>query len=316
MHFVDSEDSGRIESRHGGPVGNRQLVDNFERIRNELLSADIVVVSGDTTDSGTHDQWDAFLRTVNRIPGLARKILLVPGNHDLNYVASGADLLRTDTANFDGRSLRTAHFEGAARKLASASLSDAPESHSKLDVDNLFPSIRLEKSANGTTVAFVAINTVAPSITFMGNAIGRFLPGQIPAMVKRLQEQKYAVVIVGHHHPLPFFDSEKPARTFLGRISSVFIGAAMESIDGFRFLENLQSTIIHPVLYLHGHKHIFRSHVGHITGIRVCGAPSLLFGDESTGDINCIAVRHDVTIENDRLVFESSVIRTADRVPS
>ena len=305
LHFVEDDHSPRIESGNAGPIGNGQLMRNFDRLRGELISADIVVISGDVTDSGTRAQWSAFTEAVDGYPGLAEKVLLVPGNHDLNYVGS---ILRTDTADFYWRSLRNAHFDEVARGLAGAPVCDPPERISRIDVDDLFPSVRLEKSVEGATVAIVAINTVSPSITFGGNAVGRFLTGQTTAVVRRLQHERHPVVVVGHHHPLPFFDAATAPRSFLGRIRSVLQGAGMESVDGFRFLEELQAAVNQPILYLHGHKHIYRSHVDSVSGNRVCGAPSLLFGDESTGDSSCLAVRHMVTVENGRPVFASSVV--------
>lgn len=82
----------------------------------------------------------------------------------------------------------------------------------------------------------------------------------------------------------------------------------MEAVDGTRFLDQLEAAIIDPILYLHGHKHIYRLHVSRTTGLRICGAPSMLFGDESTGNGNCIAVQHEVKNQGRGLAFSTAPI--------
>ena len=56
---------------------------------------DLVLVSGDMTDAGTSVEWAAFLDVVAAHPVLAERMLILPGNHDLNIVD------RANPARFD-----------------------------------------------------------------------------------------------------------------------------------------------------------------------------------------------------------------------
>ena len=47
---------------------------------------DIVLISGDMTDAGLSVEWAAFLDAVEAHPALAERMLILPGNHDLNIV--------------------------------------------------------------------------------------------------------------------------------------------------------------------------------------------------------------------------------------
>src|ERR1700730_12244853 len=56
----------------------------------ELHASDpreVIVVSGDMTDAGRSSEWAELLDAVLRHPRLAERMLIIPGNHDLNIVA-------------------------------------------------------------------------------------------------------------------------------------------------------------------------------------------------------------------------------------
>ena len=67
----------------GGPSPN----DSFEKVWStadaSLSDADHILVTGDITDTGAAEEWYEFFRLVG---GLIDKLILVPGNHDLNIV--------------------------------------------------------------------------------------------------------------------------------------------------------------------------------------------------------------------------------------
>ena len=52
----------------------------------DLRPLDLVLVSGDMTDAGRSTEWAEFLDAVARHPGLAERMIILPGNHDLNIV--------------------------------------------------------------------------------------------------------------------------------------------------------------------------------------------------------------------------------------
>ena len=47
---------------------------------------DVILISGDMSDAGLAVEWAAFLDAVDCHPALAHRMLILPGNHDLNIV--------------------------------------------------------------------------------------------------------------------------------------------------------------------------------------------------------------------------------------
>ena len=96
VHVVGERYGFRLESGRSGPRGN-------ERLRRLLTELDAlharepldVVVSGDMTDAGRSTEWAEFMDAVMRHPRLAERMLIIPGNHDLNIVD------RANPARFD-----------------------------------------------------------------------------------------------------------------------------------------------------------------------------------------------------------------------
>lgn len=310
LHFVDGDTVSRVETHGHPPFGNGAVLERLDRLQDLLLRADVVVLSGDTTDSGTEVQWQHFLNAIGRFPGLCEKILLVPGNHDLNHVSPGLRVVQTDNSNFDGRQQRTKNFLKVWAQLGRNLRSGAGVSVAGCDIDGYFPEVQEVMLDAAGSLAFISINTVAPSINTLGNAVGRFITGPVLSAVQKYQHQGSAVVIVGHHHPLPHFDSPAPNRSALERLSAIAQGPFMEAIDGRHFLSHLSESLVAPALYLHGHKHIFRRHVDQDCGLYIAGAPSLLFGDESTRNEGRVAAVHRVTRERGYVEFISMPVDT------
>jgi len=107
LHVVGERYGFRIESGRGGPRGN----DRVERIMTRLevidrnQSLDFVLVSGDLTDAGLATEWAEFLDVLARHPALASRMVVVPGNHDLNIVHR-ANPARLDLPLSIGKRLR------------------------------------------------------------------------------------------------------------------------------------------------------------------------------------------------------------------
>ena len=45
-----------------------------------------VLITGDVTDAGISSEWGEFLEAAGNHPRLAKRMLMLPGNHDLNIV--------------------------------------------------------------------------------------------------------------------------------------------------------------------------------------------------------------------------------------
>src|SRR5262249_42982236 len=88
IHGVGERYGFRIESGRAGPRGN----DRFMRVMTRLAAIhathplDLVLVSGDMTDAGLATEWAEFFDAVAPHPALAARMIVLPGNHDLNIV--------------------------------------------------------------------------------------------------------------------------------------------------------------------------------------------------------------------------------------
>jgi len=97
----------RIESGRGGPRGNERVA----RLMARLASIDAtdpldhVLVTGDMTDAGRATEWAEFLDAISQHPNLAARMIVLPGNHDVNIV-DRANPARLDLPFSPGKRLR------------------------------------------------------------------------------------------------------------------------------------------------------------------------------------------------------------------
>ncbi len=118
IHVVGERYGFRIESGRAGPRGNERL--------NRLLALldsihasnplDIILITGDMTDAGRSAEWSEFLDALTAYPRLAERVLILPGNHDLNIV-DRANPARLDLPTSPNRKLRRLRFLSAADAL-------------------------------------------------------------------------------------------------------------------------------------------------------------------------------------------------------
>ena len=69
---------------------------------------DLVLVTGDMTDAGRSTEWAEFHEALRAYPWLAERILMVPGNHDVNIV-DRANPARLDLPGSPNKRLRKLH---------------------------------------------------------------------------------------------------------------------------------------------------------------------------------------------------------------
>ena len=88
VHVVGERYGFRIESGRSGPQGD----DRFRRLLRLLedihasAPLDVVLISGDATDAGRSARVGGVPRCAGRHPGIAARVLMLPGNHDVNIV--------------------------------------------------------------------------------------------------------------------------------------------------------------------------------------------------------------------------------------
>src|SRR5262245_7201620 len=107
IHMVRERYGVRIESGRSGPRGNERLRQALAQL--EVLNAKeplhAILITGDVTDAGRAAEWAEFLDALVCHPRLAERVLVLPGNHDLNIV-DRANPGRLDLPTSPNRRLR------------------------------------------------------------------------------------------------------------------------------------------------------------------------------------------------------------------
>lgn len=85
LHVTADENAGLVET--GEPMPDAVLCDVFAAIEEDAASCDAVLLTGDITDDGAASSWERFLKLCPS--GVRDKIILLPGNHDLNLQQGG-----------------------------------------------------------------------------------------------------------------------------------------------------------------------------------------------------------------------------------
>jgi hypothetical protein len=88
IHVVGERYGFRIESGRSGPRGNERLRQALKQL--EAIDAndplDAILITGDVTDAGRSAEWAEFLDALASHRQLAERVLVLPGNHDVNIV--------------------------------------------------------------------------------------------------------------------------------------------------------------------------------------------------------------------------------------
>ena len=303
VHVVGERYGFRIESGRAGPCGNGRLVCAMERLAtlHAVEPLDLVLISGDMTDAGISAEWAEFLDIVEAHPDLARRALILPGNHDVNIVD------RTNPARLDlpfspvktlrkmralsaiaavqGGRARVASFEGEtpgpALAVAIEPRRDALETFA--DTGGLRPSARLARLWNdlfplilppaeedGLGVALLDSN--ADTNFSFTNALGIITAAQALRLTAALDAHPKARWIVALHHHLAEYPM--PVDAFSERVGTALI-------NGSWFLRVLKP-FAERVVVMHGHRHI--DWIGACGRLRIISAPSPVMGppDEAT----------------------------------
>jgi predicted MPP superfamily phosphohydrolase len=296
LHVVGEQYGFRIESGRGGPRGNQRL----DRVMARLAAIhaadplDLVLVSGDMTDAGRATEWAEFLDAVALHPALAARMIVLPGNHDLNIV-DRANPARLDLPFSPGKRLRQmrtlsaiaavqgdrVHVVQAADQRGST-LNEALAPH-RLQIaafmdrgglrraaglgrlfDDQFPMILPPEPEDGLGVAI--LNSNAESHFSFTNALGLVSVEQthrLAAAIKASPKARWIVAL--HHHLLEY---PMPVATFSERVGTALV-------NGSWFVRKLMPFAARIVV-LHGHRHI--DWIGACGAIKILSAPSPVMG--------------------------------------
>jgi 3',5'-cyclic AMP phosphodiesterase CpdA len=301
VHVVGERYGFRIESGRSGPRGNERLGQVLARL--EAIHAtrpiDLILITGDITDAGRSSEWAEFFAALNQYPELAKRTLLLPGNHDLNIVdranparldlplspdrrlrqmraLSAMDAVQGDKVRVVD--LRTGQTGGklsdalAPHRSAIATFADTGRLRLSFGLEQLwssaFPMVLLPESEDGLGV--LLLNSNAETHFSFTNALGFVSAEQTHAVVSIVRRNpKTHWIVVLHHHLLEYPTTVK---AFSERIGTALI-------NGTWFVRELQF-LGSRVVVMHGHRHI--DWIGHCGAIRIASAPSPVM--EATND--------------------------------
>jgi hypothetical protein len=317
VHVVGERYGFRLESGRSGPRGNERLARLLARL--DLLHAndplDAIVLSGDMTDAGRSSEWAEFLGAVLSHPRLIERMLIIPGNHDLNIVdrANPARLDLPTSPNKRLRKLRVLSAMGvvqgervrivdrAARRLgttfASALQPHLEEIARFADVGrpwlsrrlsqvwtDAFPLVLPPDAEDG--LGIILLDSNADTHFSFTNALGMVSVDQARGLeLACAQYPRACWIIVLHHHVVEY---PRPARALSERVGTALI-------NGNWFVRRLKPLAGRAVL-MHGHRHI--DWIGECGGIPILSAPSPVM--EATDDVPTYFYIHKVAIGSDR----------------
>jgi hypothetical protein len=297
IHVVGERYGFRIESGRSGPRGNGRLAEIMARIEaiHAVRPVDVVLVSGDMTDAGRATEWAEFLDAMAQHPVLAERMIILPGNHDLNIV-DRLNPARLDLPFSPGKRLRQmralsaiaavqgdrVHVVDPGSGKLKGTLAEALEPHRqriaafadsgslRLSVglgrlwDEQFPMILPPATADGLGVAI--LNSNAETHFSFTNALGMVSVEQarrLAAAVDQFPEARWILAL--HHHLMEYPMS---VSAFSERVGTALI-------NGSWVVRRLKSFAARTIV-MHGHRHI--DWIGACGKLKIISAPSPVMG--------------------------------------
>ncbi|HET7257239.1 MAG TPA: metallophosphoesterase, partial [Xanthobacteraceae bacterium] len=316
VHTVGERYGFRIESGRSGASGNerlRRLLAELDRLHaSEPLDA--ILITGDMTDAGRSSEWADFTDAVSRYPKLAERMLMIPGNHDLNIVdrANPARLDLPTSPNKRLRKLRVlsamgmvqgerVHVIDRTRGRLGGNLAQALAPHLRAMArfadtgrpvwsteltdlwTNVFPMVLAPDSDDG--LGIVLLDSNADTHFSFTNALGMISTDQVRGLeIACAQYPRACWIIALHHHVV-----EYPRRA---KALSVRIGTAL--VNGNWFVRRLKP-LARRIVLMHGHRHI--DWIGECGGMPIISAPSPVM--EATDEMQTYFYIHTLAVGAD-----------------
>ena len=211
---------------------------------------DLVLITGDMTDAGRSAEWAEFMDALARHPELAGRLLILPGNHDVNVV-DRANPARLELPTSPGKRLRQLRtlsaiealhgnrvfcFDSKAGRLGSTLTERlAPyrdEIEAFADTGGLRRSLRLARvwdeafpmvvpPAVDDGLGVVLLNSNAEAHFSFTNALGMISALQAQGLMAAVKQYPRAGWIVALHHHLVEYPT--PAQAFSERIGTALV---------------------------------------------------------------------------------------------
>jgi len=293
LHAVGGAYEFRVESGRAGPRGNgrmNEVLDGLAAIHaDEPL--DLIIVSGDLTDAGRSTEWAQIMDAFARHPALVERMLILPGNHDLNVV-DRTNPARLEIPNSAGKRLRQMRMLSAMEAVQGSrvrimdrerhrpgqTLTEMLAPHRDIirefadrgshrlswrlaDLwDDCFPMVLPPQMPGGLGV--ILLNSNAETHFSFTNALGLVPAMQINDLKDTVRHYPKSRWIVALHHHLVEYPT--PVKKFSARIGTALI-------NGSSFVRLLQRFGGRMVV-MHGHRHV--DWVGESGRVRIVSAPS------------------------------------------
>jgi len=300
IHIVGERYGFRIESGRGGPRGNERVRRVMGRLEAEHAAwpLDLILITGDMTDAGRSGEWAEFFDILAGHPQLANRMLILPGNHDVNVVdranparldlpfspaktlrkmralsalaAFGADRLRVMSAGAAEPGLTLAAALAPQRNAIAAFADQGGLRLSNLLArlwDELFPLILPPAEDDGLGVAI--LNSNADTNFSFTNALGMISVGQARQLTAAFDHYPKARWIVALHHHL--IEYPMPVAAFSERIGTALINGS--------WFQRVLRPYAHRVVVMHGHRHV--DWIGACGELRIVSAPSPVMAPDS-----------------------------------
>jgi|SRR6516165_1964178 hypothetical protein len=301
LHAVGERYGFRIESGRIGPRGNERLRKVLARL--DAIHArdplDAILVTGDMTDAGRSVEWAEFLDILAQHPLLAERVLVLPGNHDLNVV-DRANPARLDLPTSPKKRLREMRALSAIAALQGSrvrvldragarlggTLADSLQPHGadiatfadtgrwRLSLRlgalwaDVFPMIVPPDRPDG--LGIILLNSNAETHFSFTNALGLISTDQVRGIeIAAALYPRACWLIALHHHVIEY---PRTAKALSERIGTALI-------NGSWFIRRLRRLSGRAVL-MHGHRHI--DWIGECGGLLLVSAPSPVM--EATDD--------------------------------
>jgi Calcineurin-like phosphoesterase len=297
IHLVGDQYGFRIESGRSGPRGNDRFAQILERLEaiHAVHPLDLILISGDMTDAGIATEWAQFLDAIDRHPTIAERMLILPGNHDLNIVdrlnPARLDLpfspkkrlrqmrMLSALAAIQGDRVRVVDGDSGklTHTLANAILphrrwitefADAGSLRLAIGLgqvwDDLFPLILPPETAEG--LGIVILNSNAETHFSFTNALGMVSVEQTRRLLAAVALFPQAHWIIALHHHLVEYPMS--VANFSERIGTALI-------NGSWFIRKIKSVAPRAIV-MHGHRHI--DWIGSCGELKIVSAPSPVMG--------------------------------------
>lgn len=303
LHLVGSRHDFRMEPGTRGPQGNVRWQATAAHLAEMDRAApfDVILITGDMTDTGARAEWVEFLEQIDANLALRERVLIVPGNHDVNICDrwNAGRLEMPWSAGFALRKLRfilaADQIQGERVHLVCARTGELKQTlHQALrdgdrmqrlqalarDGDirgrwlvsqiwrDLFPMVA-PPGADGRP-GVILLNSCADSHMALTNGIGAIEPRQLQALERLMTRHGEARWLIALHHQVTEYAAFGiPLKERFG----------LSLINAPDLLASIGSRARQAVV-LHGHRH--RNWVGMCGALQLCSVPSSTLGAHDT----------------------------------